>query len=1050
MKKLLLLTFAVLACTSLQAKQVDVTTAQLVAQQVLQQNSYARHLSSKPAAARLKLVYTATAQRANLATSLATAVEGNLFYVFNHEDGGGFVIVSADDAVSPILAYSNESSFRADSIPCNVQAVLDDYSQAIASAIAAGSDATQTWSTASTETTSEATHLVRSQWHQHYPYNFQTPMLGGEHCVTGCVATAMAQIMYYWKYPDHGTGSHEYYWEGGNKTLSANFEETFDWANMRDTYASDETFTQESVNAVSHLMRQCGVSVDMSYYSESGSGSGIMKSALYTYFGYSQTSMRSYDLSDMDNTEWIKILKSEIDNNRPVFYSSGDHAFICDGYDANDYLHINFGWGGYSDGFYKHMGTNKYMKNSYQEIVCGIMPSHMAPTVVDDGVEITDFRCSNTNTTVASGAGKMIFHIYFDYPTYTKLEDVALVTVDGDNNILEHVGKVYSSSISGGGGYNRVSYSLTNLCNEGSSNKVVTFMPAYKVGGVWKVATDATPIVKTVKPFTSSSASWVSVNFYSNCEQVIKGTNNQCVLFYPSDGDFKGTASVSISNEAGITVHSEACDVTAAQEEWVALPIDYTFDEPGTYTFTVTVANEPGSVLRTAELSLSVYDVVRLQSFDFDTDYYGEQEDERYFCFIPAEPIQLVARFQNPTNETVTKEYALLTSNGIEKTSESVTIPAGGEATVNFRYTAEIDEGGHFIVLKEKSASSYVSVEQYETTGLSADTKFYRTQTPQMVLLKTPKSYSYIDSDTLTLCTNQADWLKFSLKEAYAGLEYLGHMKLIAQLYNGSKKIAEYKGNIGSIDEDELLWPIDGFDVPSGLYTIKFYVSQSGLLFDVKDADNNVAVYPVIMKEPDLLPQQSRILNDMSDFRFSANTANLRCGETTQLRFALSNPHSETFRGTIKVKENGNYSSSIISEEKSITIAGNNTENVYGTISVTVPAYYPFKTVDYYLYAKSQYDEEYRRIIGAYYYATIDNVNSVEHVLADSGVTVADGKLMVTGHIKSVSVHDVSGRCVEGYDVTDNVVNLQALPKGTYVVVLDAEGTDPIRLKVVR
>lgn len=1035
-----------LMSTSLQARQVDAQTAQQVAQQALQQASYARHLSSKPTGTSLKLVYTATAQSAKLSAPLSTAAVGNLFYVFNQEDGAGFVIVSADDAVSPILAYSNESSFRADSIPCNVQAVLDTYCEAIAAAIAGGSDASQTWSTVSTDA-SEATHLVQSQWNQSYPYNLQTPLLGGEHCVTGCVATAMAQIMYYWKYPEHGTGSYEYYWIRGEKTLSANFEEAFDWTNMRNTYPSGETFTQESVDAVSHLMSQCGVSVDMAYYTSSSASITTMMSALYTYFGYSPVSMCSYDLSSVGNTEWMNIIKSEIDNKRPIVYSSNHHAFICDGYDANDYLHINFGWGGHNDGFYQFMGTSAYLNKTSQTIVCGIMPNYMDPARDEDMVVTYEFNCSRTDSTLSSGDIQVNFYIELKYPSYRNVEDVALVTVDGDKNIVEHVGKLYYTNA-----HNHMKikhYRLVNLCNEGTEAKILTFMPAYKIDGTWKVATDATPIVKTVTPLTSYNAKSVYISIPSN-RSVDNSTSYMQVDLYTGDDNFKGKVDISVSNEAGATVHSESCDITIKKAALLYIPINYFFTEGGRYTILINVTNEEGDVVKTATSSLMVNDVVRLQAFGVDEDYYGEVATQRTLCFAPGDTIHLKARFRNPTGEDLTKTYSLF--NWVteeEKALSSVTIPAGGEATLRFCCIAEEETGYYGLRIREYADSTYTSVKVNQTVSPTPSTyEYYYVQTPYLTLSERPALL--LEADTLTLYANQDDWMTVYLKNAQSEMACPEGLRFVAQFYEGNTKVAENSRCIFSVEDGKFNYPIDGLKLSPGIYTMKLLVSQNGKLYNVKNPYGVAAVYPVRVKATNLLPEVSRILNGTNDFRFSQNTVNFCFGETTQLKYALTNSHSETFRGTIMVKKYGDGTPDIVSEEKYITIAGNNQESVYGTIGVTVPANYNKRELSCDLFAKSQYDEDYRFISGATYTAPIGSVSGVDHVLADGGVTVADGQVTVGSHIKSVSVHDVSGRCVKGYDVSDTVVNLQALPKGTYVVVIDAEGSDPIRVKVVR
>lgn len=355
MKKFLLLTTVIASCLSLQAKQVDTNKAKSIALQFMESGSTTRSARS----ADLNLVYTATSNDASPATR-SQANGNNLFYVFNQSDDKGFVIVAADDAVSPILAYSRENSFKADNMPCNVKVILDGYRSAIAEAIANGNDASSEWSDVGTraEDTANEEYLLKTKWDQGWPFNAQTPKLAGEHCATGCVATAMAQIMYYWKYPQIDSEPHSYHWLGGDKTLSADMSKNFDWENMRNTYASNESFTEAEVQAVSHLMLQCGIYADMNYFNASSATKCNAEAALSYYLGYSKKSISNLSLDQTGQTKWMRIVKGEIDSKRPVLYTNYGHAFVCDGYDSSDRLHLNLGWGGSSDGFYKFMADD--------------------------------------------------------------------------------------------------------------------------------------------------------------------------------------------------------------------------------------------------------------------------------------------------------------------------------------------------------------------------------------------------------------------------------------------------------------------------------------------------------------------------------------------------------------------------------------------------------------------------------------------------------------------------------------------------------------------
>ncbi|MDY0339461.1 MAG: C10 family peptidase, partial [Acholeplasmataceae bacterium] len=221
-----------------------------------------------------------------------TVTENPQFYIFNREDSAGFVIVAADDRVVPILGYADSGSFDPNNIPPNAQKWFENYTQQIQYAITndlpVSAEIDSMWvdlldgrqkSSSSTQT---VTPLIQTKWDQGSPYNNSCPRGSGlfvSRSVTGCVATAMAQVMNYWEYPITGTGFHSYNHDKYG-TLNANFASTtYDWANMPNQLTSSSSSTQQT--AVATLMYHCGVSVDMNYgiSSEGGSGAYVISSA---------------------------------------------------------------------------------------------------------------------------------------------------------------------------------------------------------------------------------------------------------------------------------------------------------------------------------------------------------------------------------------------------------------------------------------------------------------------------------------------------------------------------------------------------------------------------------------------------------------------------------------------------------------------------------------------------------------------------------------------------------------------------------------------------
>lgn len=303
-----------------------------------------------------------------------TASPSDAYYVFNN-DAGGFVIIAGDDAVTPVLGYTSTGSFDAENLPDGLKDLLKSYERQIA---ALGDNYVANQTATRTAFTGEKL-LNTAEWNQMAPFNKYTP----NNYVTGCVATAGAIVMKHHGYPAKGTGSHSYTWNG--QTLTANFGHDYDWASMPVKYdgTNDAAF-----DGVARLMSDLGVAVEMQY-NKDGSGAyiGNLVTALQKYYGYSKLS-HLMAIEDVGAEAWNGRLREEIDANRPVLYAASDtntgggHAFVIDGY-KDESFSVNWGWGGYCDGFYQIGALNpesvgkptgdKY--NVGQSAVFGLQPS---------------------------------------------------------------------------------------------------------------------------------------------------------------------------------------------------------------------------------------------------------------------------------------------------------------------------------------------------------------------------------------------------------------------------------------------------------------------------------------------------------------------------------------------------------------------------------------------------------------------------------------------------------------------------------------------------
>ena len=359
------------------------------------------------------------------------------FYVFGND--GCFVIVSADDCVTPIIGYSTENAFGQTAMPDNVFGWLKAYDDEVGTAISRHMDATERivsdWSRLLSGNGLEpisrtsVSPLLLTTWDQTQPYNNLCPSTSGGpggHAYAGCMATAMAQIMNYWEHPVTGTGNHSYNCSGFGQ-LSANFgSTTYDWDNMKNTYAFGYTGAEST--AVATLVYHCGVSVDMAYGvngAASTSYASSVPNALETYFGYATTT-QYLQKSSYNDTQWINMLKTELDNGRPVLYygqsSDAGHAFVCDGYNESNQFHFNWGWNGACNGYYAigalnpgpgGSGSGSYGQyNSQNSAIFGCepaTPSVNPPTNVNSSV-----NGRNVTITWTAASGAVSYKVYRD------------------------------------------------------------------------------------------------------------------------------------------------------------------------------------------------------------------------------------------------------------------------------------------------------------------------------------------------------------------------------------------------------------------------------------------------------------------------------------------------------------------------------------------------------------------------------------------------------------------------------------------------------------
>ena len=278
-----------------------------------------------------------------------------LLYVFNNQTNGGFVVVAGDDRANAVLAVTGQGSFDPALLHPGMQWWLHEAEASMAR-LMADNNRQRTMVIRAEGLAASVDPLLTTQWGQGEPYNNLCPTdpTHGGRSVTGCTATALAQILNYHKYPAKGSDKVSYSTSTHGLSISADLSTfTFDWANMADNYSTTNT-TSKQQEAVAKLMYACGVACQMDYC-KLGSGSSALPAILEKYVGIGKA-CTAHEREYFTTNEWNEIVMTELNAHRPVLYSGasqeGGHAFVCDGYNADNLYHINWGWDGFCDGYF--------------------------------------------------------------------------------------------------------------------------------------------------------------------------------------------------------------------------------------------------------------------------------------------------------------------------------------------------------------------------------------------------------------------------------------------------------------------------------------------------------------------------------------------------------------------------------------------------------------------------------------------------------------------------------------------------------------------------
>jgi hypothetical protein len=389
------------------------------------------------------------------------AAQQEPFYVFNLE-GGGYVIVSGDDRTEEILGYSTTAIFDPAQIPDNMKALLQEYADGIQYLNEHG---IQPASHAVRRAAGDPIEpFVKTRWSQGNPYNLLCPTVSGERTVTGCVATAMAQAMAYYSWPAVTSAEIPAYQTRTRRLVISKVDQgtAIDWNNMIDSYYGSGSYTTAQGNAVAQLMMMCGRSVNMDYDLAKNGGSGAngasVANALVKYFNYEEETCRYLYRSDYNYEQWRDVLYAELEAKRPVMYNArttdSGHMFIIDGYDTDDFFHINWGWAGNSDNYYRltllkptDVGTGGSADESGYIVghgmVVGVKPND--EVVKEMPLQLTIDELTSTNTTFTRSSTTQNFaYPAIQYAIYNETADevtadVGIRIVDSEGNLVQEL-----------------------------------------------------------------------------------------------------------------------------------------------------------------------------------------------------------------------------------------------------------------------------------------------------------------------------------------------------------------------------------------------------------------------------------------------------------------------------------------------------------------------------------------------------------------------------------------------------------------------------------
>ncbi|PKP19407.1 MAG: hypothetical protein CVU05_11410 [Bacteroidetes bacterium HGW-Bacteroidetes-21] len=480
--------------------------------------------------------------------------EGTIALYMVKFNAKGFVIVAADDYVFPVIGYSLDENIDLNNLPpamiewCNG---ISDQILNVQTKVSFSMTVNSLWEyfcrvpdEKELKDFKSQGPLITTKWGQGNPYNLYCPVMpvSNQRCITGCVATAMGQVMKYHNYPEHGTGIHGFYW---TDSVNVNFGTTFyRWSEMTNTP------NQTSKDAIAELLYHCGVSVDMNYgVFESGTFSAWVPNALQKYFNY-HPSIRHIYRDQYQDTTWAVLIRDNIDMMRPVIYSGsgaqGGHAWVCDGYQDSCFFHFNWGWEGSANGYYYYnsLVAGGYDFTNSQSAVVNIFPYYDAYCregrvlterfrSFDDGSGTSYYwNNSNCNWLIQPDSIESLV-LYFNYFDTENQKDI-LTVYDGDNDQAPILGQFSGSqnpgqiSTTGPVAYLKFETDEQNQCQGWEIDYYSNLYQSVKqISPELKICVYPNPVLDHLSVYGSFPMTWVEILDLTGKTVLSQKLNNQ-------------------------------------------------------------------------------------------------------------------------------------------------------------------------------------------------------------------------------------------------------------------------------------------------------------------------------------------------------------------------------------------------------------------------------------------------------------------------------------------------------------------------------------------